>query len=254
MARVETGSSNNEELKKEIKKQVVVDIKKQARRRKLFRYGSCLLLILFIVLFIAFICMWAIALSGLYEIPVLSKMLFKTPAPIHEVEIRDDIEEVDLLEHLESEINELVPTGSPGELTITEASVSLDEYVLTAFIWQRLNELPDYEIIHAQVAVEPQGMEIFIHGKKNERPFYLTVMTMPKVVDGNLELEITSARLGNLRIPSALISTVLNTLLANILDILQLPIIGFVSLDNIELLYGQVRLEGLIEYTTFDEL
>jgi len=254
MARVEPASSDSEQLKKEIKKQVVVDIKKQARRKKLFRYGSCLLLILAVVVFAALMSLWALALSGLYDVPVFSDMFFKTPEPIHQVEIKDDIEDIDLLEYLESEINEIVPTGEPGELTITEASVSLDEYVLTAFLWQRLAELPDYKIIHAQIAVEPAGMEIFIHGERGYRPFYLTIMTIPKVADENLELDIISAKLGNLRIPSTLISTVLNTLLANILDILQLPIIGFVSLDEIELLYGKIKLNGLIEYTTFDEL
>lgn len=198
---------------------------------------------------------WVVAASGLYEVPLFSGWAFHEPEPLHEVVLEEDYENVGVLERMRTEINELIRTHYPGQLRVSAASVSIEETLLSTYLYQNVSMAAghaDAEIEKAQVALEPQGMEIFVHMIHKGRPVYISFLVIPQVVDNDIYLDIQSARIGSLPIPSFAASFVLNTFLGSALSVLQIPAVGFVHLDSIDLLYGKLKLNGTIEYTTFE--
>ncbi len=255
MTRVETGATSTENLKKEIKHQVEVDIRKVHRRKKMLKFGGCLLLFVLVGGGIFFAGAWTVAASGLYEVPFFSSWAFYEPEPLHEVVLEEDYESVGVLERMRTDINELISTQYPGQLQVSAASVTIEETLLTAFLYQNVSVAAEHagaKIKEAQVALEPQGMEIFVYMIHKERPVYISLLVIPQVVDNNIDLDIQSARIGNLPIPSFAAGFALNTFLGSALSVLHIPAVGFVHLDSIDLLYGKLILNGAIEYTTFE--
>jgi len=255
MTRVETGAGGTEKLKKEIKHQVEVDIRKVHRRKKMLRWGGCLILIAIVGGGLFFAGAWAVAASGLYKVPLISSWAFHPPEPLHEVRIEENAEEISVLERMRTEINELISTKYPGQLQVSEANVIINEDLLTTFLMQNISVAAEHagaEIIKSQIAIEPAGMEIFVHMIHSERQVYLSVVVIPEVVDNDISLDIKSARLGNLPLPTWAAGFALETFLGSALSVLQVPVVGFVHLDSIDLIYGKLRLNGAIEYTTFE--
>lgn len=254
MARVESGASGAEQMKKQITRQVEVDIRKMQRRKKMIRCGSCLFLVVLFFAALAGFIAWAMAASGMYQVPFFSSWAFNEPEPIHRVVIEDDFEDVEVLERMRTQINNLITTENPGQLRLSEASVTVDEELITAYLNQNIAsaaEQANAEIIRAQVAVEPKGMEIFVHMIRNDKPIYIRLLIIPEVIENDINLNIIDARLGNLPIPTWAAGYALNTLMGSALSVLQVPVVGFVHLSGIDLIYGKLVLNGSIEYTTF---
>jgi hypothetical protein len=255
MARIDTSKATSaENLKKEVRKQVEVDLKKRARRKKLLKCGSCLFLLVIVIggLFLAGAVL--LAKSGLYDIPMISSWAFQEPEPIHEVVGEENLDADDLLYSMQSEINDLIESQSPGQLQVSEASITLDEAAITAYLKEvvepSLNE-SGFQVRDFQLAVEPEVIEIYTEMTRQEMLFYISILAKPKIVNDNLGLEIERARLGNLAIPTSIIRLFFGPLIESVLKAFKIPTVGFVSLQDIELMYGKVKLIGAIEYTTF---
>jgi hypothetical protein len=255
MTRVETGAGSTEKLKKEIKHQVEVDIRKVHRRKKMLLWGSSLILVVVVGGGLFFAGAWAVAATGLYDVPMISSWAFHVPVPIHEVHVEESVDEVSVLEQMRTEINDLISTQYTGQIQASEANVVIDEELLTTFLIQNISGAVEHagaEIVKSQIAIEPTGMEIFLHIAQKERPVYISLIVIPEVVDNDINLDIRSARLGNLPLPTWAAGYALNTFFGSALSVLQVPIVGFVHLDSIDLIYGKLRLNGAIEYTTFE--
>lgn len=255
MTRVETGAGSTEKLKKEIKHQVEVDIRKVHRRKKMLLWGSFLIIVVVVGGGLFFAGVWAVAASGLYDVPMISSWAFHPPEPIHEVKVEENAEDKSVLERMRTEINDIISTQYPGQLQVSEANVIIDERLLTEFLMQNITAAAEHagvEIIKSQIAIEPAGMEIYLHMIQEERPVYISLIVIPEVVDNDINLDIRSAHLGNLPLPTWAAGYALNTFLGSALSVLQVPVVGFVHLDSIDLIYGKLRLNGEIEYTTFE--
>ena len=221
----------------------------------MLRWGGCLILVAVVGGGLFFTGAWAVAASGLYNVPMISSWAFHPPDPIHDVEVEENVEEVSVLERMRTEINDLISTNFPGQLQVSEASVIIEEQLLTTFLLQNITAAAEHagaEIIKSQIAIEPAGMEIFVHMVHKERPVYLSLVVIPEVIDNDIDLDIISARLGNLPLPTWAAGYALNTFLGSALSVLQVPVVGFVHLDSIDLIYGKLRLNGAVEYTTLE--
>jgi len=242
------------ELKKDIKKQVEVDLRKQARRKKLFRCFSCLVLLIAVFGAVVFIGAWLVARTGLYEIPMISSWAFQVPEPVHRVDTSKGYTADDLLLSMRTDINNLIETQYPGQLLVSEASISLDEEIITAYLAETIQPslvASGFILNQFQLAVEPEAIEIFGYLSRGDRPVYVTITAVPTILEDDISLEIKQARLGNLPVPKSIISIFFGPLVESMLKAFQLPTVGFVSLRDIELMYSKIKLIGAIEYTTF---
>ncbi|MDD4994925.1 MAG: hypothetical protein PHW53_00390 [Patescibacteria group bacterium] len=253
MTRVET-AQDPEDVKKEIRKQVEVDIHKEAKRRKMFRCCSCLVIFLILGGGVAFLAAWGVAKTGIYDIPFISSWAFHVPEPVHEVRLEEDYRKFDFLESMRSDINNLMETEYPGKLQASSASVSLPESAITAFILQNIIPLAEqsgFTVEKAQVAVETAGMELYGHIKRGDKSFYITINAVPEVVENDIRLNVTSAKFGDLKVPVWIADAIFGTFLDSVLKALKLPLIGFVNLERMDLVREKIVLYGTIEYTTF---
>lgn len=254
MTRVETSAPSTEKLTKEIKHQIDVDLKKVRRRRKILRIGGCLIVVLVLGGGLFFTGAWMMAASGLYNVPIISAWAFHTPEPLHEVKLGEGVKEENALDQMRTEINNLINTQYAGQVQVSEANVVLDEELLTSFLVQNISDVSEtrsVEIIKSQIAIEPEGMEIFLHMIWREQPIYISVVAVPRVIENDIKLDIISAHLGNLPLPTWVVGHVINVFFGSAMNILQIPMVGFINIESIDLIYGKLRLNGEIEYTTF---
>lgn len=256
MVRVEEGQTSNE-LKKQITRQVEVDLRKQARRKKIVRFFGCLALLVVVVGGLLIGGAWLAARTGLYDVPLISSWAFKTPVPIHKVEGAENFQQIDLLENLESKIVNLMKTEYPGKLRVSAAEVSLEEEILTAYIRQNIdgiveNVSPSYKVSYVQLAAEPEDMEFFLRLDRDDNlPVYLSVLFVPVPKDSKIDLDIKNVRIGNLNIPTFIAKPLAGALFGSLIEMLKIPTVGFFYLKDIKLDYGELILIGGIEYTTF---
>lgn len=256
MVRIEDDkTTGNEELKKNIARQVEVNLTRKKRRKKIQRIASCFVLVI-VFLFIVFsFFAWLMSETGLYDVPFITEITFQPPEPLHPVEDPGSFEEVAIVENLRTKINNLIETEYPGQLTVSGAEIGIPEEILTVFLREQIKvpaEKYNFVVKRAQVAVEPKGMEFFIHLERTGlRDVYLSIIINPRVKDESITFDIMSARLGNLNIPSFVATPIINTFLGPAIQALEIPLVGFVFIQEIGLGDREVILKGDVEYTTF---
>jgi len=237
MTKVEPSKQQSKEaLKKEIKEQVEVDIRRSARKKKLFRCCSCFIIFIAFIGALVFGAAWAVARTGLYEVPYVSSWAFRAPEPMHEVTVPASYDATGSFEDFESML------GQGG------SQISIKEEMLNAILLgQLVAPLSEtgLDVERAQIAIEPEGMEIFIHLARDEKVnIYLSILAMPKIDGNNIGFDVSKVRLGNLTIPDFIAGPVISSFLGSALGSLQLPMVGFMEIKDIKLNYGEIVLMG----------
>ncbi len=234
-----------EKLKRELREEVVSEIKKK-KRGKFF--GCCFLKFFIIVLILA-ASIALLAKTGLFDIPVFSKIFYQAPAPEREVAANTAEEksfENLLAQKLDQELRSGKNLAAGGEIPVT---LEFTEEELTGFL-KTAETGEDYPFTEAQISITPQAIEIFGQLKEFNQTF-LTVALRPEIKNGELEIIFQKIRIGNLSLPPAIGNFLTDKLLKDQLDSVKKLISENGNLENIELTEGKIIFQGEVATETF---
>ncbi|MBU0649045.1 hypothetical protein KJ969_03020 [Patescibacteria group bacterium] len=237
MTKVEQDKQESQEaLKKEIKQQVEVDIRRSARKKKLFRCCSCFIIFIAFIGALVFGAAWVVAKTGLCEVPYVSSWAFKAPESLHEVVVPKSYDGASSFEDFGATLGH------------AQSQISIKEEMLNALLLDQLIQPlseTGLDVERAQIAVESEGMEIFLHLARDEKVnIYLSIIAMPKIDGNRIGFDVVSVRLGNLGIPDFIAGPVISSFLGSALGALELPMVGLMELKEIKLNYGEIVLQG----------
>jgi hypothetical protein len=241
MTRVEKQSSVKEQIH-EMKGVVVDEVRKSQRRRRPWLTCSVILLLLLSGFFVWL--GWAVASTGLIEIPLLTSLAYDPPAPIRIVEPGSPIETV-AQEVFTSTLTSRLQSGS-GELLDRSMTLTLSESSLTATVQSLIEEsgIGWIDSSLAQVVLDPSvGVELFAPLRNNPRGSAITLLADVGVQDGNVTITPTQAQIGDLTLPSVLLS-LLNSLVQEQLESLNTSLRGYANLTSVSMTEGTVALVG----------
>ncbi|MFA5413785.1 MAG: hypothetical protein WC348_04620 [Patescibacteria group bacterium] len=232
-----------EKLKDEIRGEVISEMKNK-KRRKFFT--CCFLKLLIVVLILGGITA-VIAKTGLVDIPVFSKLFYKTPSPERMVSVNPD-EEKKFEDVLAQKLEEQIGSKAEGQ---QEVALEFNEEELTSFI-KSLESTNDYPFTNAQVSVTPEAIEIFGQLKDLNQTF-LTVALKPEITDGNLKITFEKIKIGNLSLPAVLGNLLVNRLLKDQISSAEDVISKNGTLESIDLLDGKIIFHGEINTSDFSK-
>ena len=158
-------------------------------------FKSCIIFVIIILVLLVLGITYVAAASGLVNIPGLSSVLYKIPQPVRKV-TAEDLDS----EGVKSRVQKEVSKGKDQvEIYITEGN-------LTSIINTTTREGQKLE--DAQVAIFDNGKKMEVFGKMPNSKVYLSaVYNIGKDFEGNFKIEnITGFRVGNIKVPSFLIS------------------------------------------------
>jgi hypothetical protein len=230
-----------EKLKDEIRGEVISEMKNK-KRRKFFT--CCFLKLLIVVLILGGITA-VVAKTGLVDIPVFSKLFYKTPSPERIVSINPD-EEKKFEDVLAQKLEEQIGSKAEGQ---QEVALEFNEEELTSFI-KSLESTSNHPFTNAQVSVTPKAIEIFGQFKDLNQTF-LTVALKPEITDGNLKITFEKIKIGNLSLPAVLGNSLVNKLLKDQISSVEDVISKNGTLKSIDLLDRKIIFHGKINTSDF---
>lgn len=217
---------------------------KRKRNKKLLSCGSCLIIMILLIILGAGFLAYVLAKSGLKQIPYLTERLYQEPTPSYLVEVNDWQEQPEIFEIFKEKVIE----QSLAQKKVGEFSIYLDlpEELLTSLIREKIRENSslDNKIDYVQIAVLEDKLELFV---KNKPPSNLILILniKPAVRDSKLYYEIESLQAGNLQLPHFLAKIILSP----VFGILN-KALGFYDnygqISNIDLAPGYISLEIFI--------
>ncbi|MFA6131787.1 MAG: hypothetical protein WC702_01800 [Patescibacteria group bacterium] len=210
------------------------------------RLWGCLFLFLILLLAVVGLA-WIVAASGLINVPVLSSLAYKTPAPLHVVAAGAPLETY-ISETFGAVLTERLQSGA-GSLADRSVELSLSENSITTSFRTLLkdNNLSFFSGNLAQVAIdERQGVEIFlpIAGQSNGNA--LRFIVIPAAKDGLVVAEDIKIKIGNLSIPSFLTNIILKPIINNGLSYLNQEIGRYALIDRLETTTGFLKVFGTL--------
>lgn len=186
---------NDEQFFADLKK-VEVEAKKSKVREKTkrskFRSG-CLFSAGFFPIFFIIVCGAVLAKAGIWEIPVFSKVFYRTPQPIRIVKIKNP-----------AEYANKTPNSSYDQTTKTY-QLELTEDDITFMIQQSLAKQSEPTFApNAQVAITEKEIEFFGFLLK---PFKanLTIRIVPIFANNKIDFKLTKFKVGDLSLPPRMV-------------------------------------------------
>jgi hypothetical protein len=240
--------SEKEKMKEEIRAGVMGEMKKKKRKKTI---ACCSLGVIAALLFFGAIFS-LVAKSGLFEIPVFSKIFTKTAAPQRVVSVtNEEIEnfETGISEKLKTQVEPKIEPGATGQKV--EVSLKFTEKELTGFLRsiESSNESP---FRNSQVVVTPEEIEIFGEITAPNKT-YLTVAFRPEIKDNELEITLKKIRLGTLSLPTSWGNFLVGKFLDKELQSAQNAIRKVGRLESISLGQGELTARGLVDVLIFTE-
>jgi len=228
----------NPETRQALKKEIMAEIKQDARRRRLLNCLGCLTLELLAVLIPLVFVAVLLARTGLVQVPLLTSWLYRPVAPSRTVLPLAGSNTADILI---AEISK--PKVNPNFGTF---KISFNESELTTMAKDGLNAAGDslpLKVDSVQVAVDADAVELFATSPQKGRAVTIRIRFVPNVDGGKLKLTINELKIGSLDVPpgaSGMLATLLDKSLASAMEsgIGQLG-----QLVNIELAKGFLRVE-----------
>lgn len=176
-------------------------------QRKIFSCFNCLVYFLILLLIGSYFLLSSISKTGIITLPYFSHKFYTAPQPTRVVEPA----EVATASFV-SQIRTQATVDFLAGRETSEVSLAVSEGYMTKTIQDYLNrQSKKYD--QAQVAIEPENLEIFLH--KNNSKIYLTALVSPVFKDDKLEIKITKLNLGRLSLPSGLANWLIKFALAD---------------------------------------
>ncbi len=250
MARIETTSNNKDFDNKSLRQEIKQEVKKEFFRseikgkfRKFFRKIGCLLFVLLILFGLVTVGAAALAKTGLWEIPIISKIFYQQPKPSRAVpgnksvvEITTDLGWRAAKQALSSQSPELVIPVTEEELTV----LARKSFASSSLLRSRLN------VDTLQLVANPGEVEFFSQ-LFWPRQTYLTVGFLPSVEENKIKIILTRWHLGGLKMPLSLGNWFLNKFLSGRFDQLLTPVLQKVELKEIRTGQGEITIVGSLK-------
>lgn len=240
--------SKEEKMREEIREEVVSNVK----RRKRKKFLTCCLLIVLAVIFVLVSAAVALAKTGLVDVPVFSKIFYKTPAPQRVVTVTpEEIANFNLnaTKKLENEVKPRISPGVTGQKI--EVSLEFTEKELTAFL-RSLETNGESPLLNSQISITPESLEIFGEINKSTKT-YITIGLKPEIQDGNLKITIQKIRIGTLPIPAVFGNFLVEKFLSEQLRKTEEAISKVGELKSVVLGEGKITLMGLVDVLVFSQ-
>lgn len=200
MTRIEenTKQNNVSDLEAEVEK-----LKKSLKRKqskKILTCGSCLLFFILAILILGILGAYALAKSGLKEIPFFTKHFYQEPLPSYLVKSEDSTAAgKDIAATLEKNAREQALIQKKTENL--KINLNLSEEQLTALLREQAKS-SDYlnsKIDYIQLAVLPENLELFT--KLKESRVFITLNIKPEIKNSKVDLNVEKFKVGNLAMP-----------------------------------------------------
>lgn len=187
-----------------MKGEVVKEIRKTSDGRGRL---TCSLVFLALVLGIVGWFAWTIASTGLFSVPMLSRVAYEEPHPIRDVKPGTPVETV-VAEQLQTTLTRRLQQGN-GTLTDTSVTLTLDEKSFTSSLQSSL-ESQEFDAIFesskSQIVIEEDGtIELFFPFKDRSNKTAMVATMRLQMVDGVLGVETTKVKIGSYTFPNILI-------------------------------------------------
>lgn len=170
--------------------------------------------------------------TGAWTVPVASDIFYRQPEPAHEVRSAVFSKEL-LLLRMEESINASSDAGVP--------SYVISEEELTALLEQVLLEKDNQPFLTGQIAILDGELEFFGNLRSNHNVFITALLEPQKDGETNV-FKVNSLKIGNVQIPTSVVSSGIMTFLGSSLLQLSLPKVTF---DSMLLIDGKMTLIGI---------
>ena len=202
MARLEDDISNHPSEVEKLQSEVET-LKKSLKRKqnkKILTCGTCLLFFILIVFGLGSFGAYALARSGLVNVPFFSQQFYQEPQPSYLVKVENLSNENDLGSIFNSQIKEkLLHLKQTNNSKIT---LNLNEEQLTSLLRsQTTNGFFENKVDCIQLAVLPNDLELFM--KMKNPVLFITLDFKPSIVSNKLSLKTDELKIGNLKLPKS---------------------------------------------------
>ncbi|MDD5251667.1 MAG: hypothetical protein PHT12_03455 [Patescibacteria group bacterium] len=182
--------------KEEMKKEIIGEIRRDERRRRLWSCVGCLFVEILIIAVPLYLVASIVAKTGVANVPVLTKWQYRPAAPTRIVTPDSRSTQAIIMEEAASAKPE--PQLGLVRLRLTEAE--LTTMVRGAFA-AAADQLP-FPVSEAQLVVDTGRLELFLVSPRPERPVTVRASFRPNLVNGALKLEATEIVIGAWQLPS----------------------------------------------------
>jgi hypothetical protein len=202
--------------REKFKKEVIREIRRGERRRRMFSCFGCLTIQIAIILIPVAWAATVIARSGLAEVPMLTSRLYKPAEPSRVVTpiAGSNAEQIMSAAAARAKYN-----AGTGAVTLELKETELTAMVNSALAGQQ-EQLP-IPVKSAQTAVMPEGLELFLVLPRDDRDVGVRLLLGLAVSDqGELEVTLKEGQIGGQTLPEAfgqLVSSVLGPVLGDAL-------------------------------------
>jgi len=196
MSKIDTASPEDREA---LKKEIVTEMKHDARRKKLLSCGGCLLLELIAVSVPFMLAAVVLAKSGFVQVPYLSSWLFKPAAPVRMV--------TPVVGANADQIVRSSALAAKFDQSTSVLTMKFTEGELTAMARDWLPALESslpFQVKSMQIAVDPGVMDIFIVTPQNGHDTTIDIGIVPTVDAGALKLIFKDVKIGSFAVPNQL--------------------------------------------------
>jgi len=250
MARIDTELNQNQVNKELLKREVKQEIKKEFFRselkgkfRKFFRKIGCLLIVLFILFSLGVVGAAAVAKTGLYNIPIISKIFYEQPEPLRTVQIDKPVSQI--MADLGWQVAGELASSQSSVITISLAESELtalarESFASSSLLRSRIN------IDTLQLAATSEEIEFFsqLYWPKQT---HLTVGFNLVVEAETIKLEMTRWHLGGLKMPLSLGNWLLNKFLSSRVDQMLSSVLQKIQVQEIKTAEGKIIFKGVLK-------
>ncbi|MBI5370068.1 hypothetical protein HZA85_02695 [Candidatus Uhrbacteria bacterium] len=241
MSRIEKGQDSKEGMQ-QLKGEVIKEIRSQNRGRP---WITCSLLFLVIIFGLLSAGAWAVAATGLVNVPGFTSWAYHPPVPERTVLPGVPMERV-VDERVKSLIAQRLQDGQ-GKLSQTAISLEISEQSLTASLRSALGKQMDdtLDSATAQVRIDPDtGFTFFVLFKNSPRASALQFSVYASAHDGTVELKPERFIVGSLPIPNALTAFFLQPFIQSKLNDFNALLGSYVQMKSIDYQAGVVIING----------
>ena len=246
MARLEEGENKVEELQTEVER-----LKKSLKRKqnkKILTCGSCFLVILIIILVLLALIAYALAQSGLVNVPFFTEKFYQEPKPSCLVKT-EGLTETEVFDQIQKVI--VTQAATQKKTADFEVVIDLSEGQLTTLIREevRKNSDLDKKIDYLQMAILSDNIELFLKTKEPQN-VRLTLAFKPSVKNGKVNLETKKVKIGNLSLPKFVAGFILSLAKSPLNSMLN-SFNNFGQIQDINIRSKIISLDLLIKNTNF---
>ncbi|MBU0707627.1 hypothetical protein KKG41_04615 [Patescibacteria group bacterium] len=220
-----------------------VEPRKDKRRwwGRFFKNGivpnNCLGRILLSLVIVICLLLSFVAYLGIVDIPVFSDLFFRPIQPIRIVEISPD-----KINTIGLDITQKMVMYAQRP----DSELSIGEEELTALIRKALDSNPELSFRNVQAVVEHEGIELFGEVLLGDHPYHFTIIAMPFINQGDVDIEIKKANLEHLPISASLVDALLGQMLKKPLDNLNENMINYFNITQLKPQRKNVLLKGQV--------